>query len=101
MLKKFDPLKPDDTSVGEVCPLCNKILEIGQCISLVADSPANEEEEQKMKKGRAYTAIAKIVHWDCVAEKRINQLENAIRKHRDNFPDEALQEEYELWSVLE
>jgi len=101
MLKKFDPLKPDNPSVGEICPFCNKILEIGQCTSLVADAPANDEEKQKMENGRAYIAIAKIVHWDCVAEKRINQLENAIRKHRENFPDEALQGEYELWSVLE
>lgn len=31
---------------------------------------------------------------------RIKQLEDAIRKHKEKFPDEALDGEYELWSVL-
>ena len=32
--------------------------------------------------------------------KRIKQLEDAIKKHKETFIDEALCGEYELWSVL-
>jgi len=32
---------------------------------------------------------------------RVKQLEDAIRKHRDGFPDEPLSGELELWNVLD
>ena len=43
-LIKFDPLPADHPTVGEICLICDKPLEAGQCTTLLFDC---------------------VIHWDC------------------------------------
>jgi len=71
MPRPFDPIKASDLSLGQICPLCNKPLEVGQIPSLIVGAPSDEEEKAKKEAGRAYTAIGKIVHWECTPESKM------------------------------
>jgi hypothetical protein len=70
MPRKFNPIKESDPAVGKICPICNEPLEVGQCPSLIANGPADDEEREKMEAGKSYTytAIAEIIHWDCLPD---------------------------------
>ena len=63
---RFDPIGEDSHLLGEVCRLCQRPLEVGQRPTLIGDDPADAEEAAKKAAGRAYTAVASVVHETCV-----------------------------------
>jgi hypothetical protein len=64
-MRKYEPLTPGHEAVGKPCKFCNVPLEAGDIPSLIGNDPTDEEERQKMEEGKAYNAVARIVHWDC------------------------------------
>lgn len=62
---RFAPLKPDDLNIGKECVICHKFLEEGQRPTLVSVGPATPEDAQRCQEGRAYNALAVVVHQDC------------------------------------
>jgi len=54
--------------VGERCPRCRKLFEVGQSPALVPQPPDDPEDIDKMQAGRPYTTTAIPVHWDCATK---------------------------------
>lgn len=63
---RFGPLAVDHPSVGKICPVCDRPMEAGQVPTLIPTAPASDEDRDKMEAGRAYNAIAAVVHESCV-----------------------------------
>ena len=68
MTRKFGPKSTDHPSVGEPCPVCGIEFQPGDYTTLRVQGPANEEEARKAEAGKAYTATAIEIHWDCQSE---------------------------------
>ncbi len=65
-MRKFGPKTEDHPSIGKDCPTCHKPFKQGDYTTLIALGPGNDEEEQeKARTGRPYTAVASEVHWEC------------------------------------
>lgn len=64
-MRKFRPLPADHPLVGEKCEVCGELFEAGHETTLIGTIPADAEEARKAQQGRAYTARATPVHWDC------------------------------------
>ena len=62
---RFGPLGADHPSVGIPCVVCKIALEQGDIPSLISLAPADEEEAEKQRQGRAFNAVAGISHQDC------------------------------------
>lgn len=65
-VRKFGPKPKDHPSIGAECPRCLKKFFQGDFTTLVGDEPAGPEEAEKKRTGRAYTATASEIHWNCV-----------------------------------
>lgn len=62
---RYGPLEAHDPSVGELCRICLKRIDVGQVPALRVIGPADELEEAKAESGRAHTAVAEVVHESC------------------------------------
>jgi hypothetical protein len=65
---RFQPLVADHPAVrdGQSCAICGEPMLLGDVPALVEIGPADEEELLRAETGRAYTAIADIVHERCL-----------------------------------
>lgn len=71
MTRKMGPLASDHPLIkdNEKCPACKKAFAPGDYVTLIALGPGdNEEEQQKAREGRPYTAVAACVHWLCAGQ---------------------------------
>lgn len=66
-MRAFGPKTADHPGVGETCPICGHVFQEGDYTTLVARAPASEEEAEKRRAGRAYTARADEVCWEHAA----------------------------------
>ena len=60
------------------------------------------KDRPKCKCGTVVGLFMKDSQWwcrDCIW-KEVERLRNAIKEHQDNFPDEPLEGERKLWTVL-
>lgn len=65
-MRKFIPLPAGHPAIGETCPACGRPIAVGDETTLVALGPGDDPEAQKAaREGRAYNAVAAIVHWAC------------------------------------
>lgn len=65
-LRKFGPKSGDHPSIGRECPACKKPFIKGDYTTLIALGPGDSEEnKQKAREGRVYTAVCEEVHWSC------------------------------------
>lgn len=69
-MKVFPSLQADHpvTKDGTTCPLCTTTFREGDITTIVPVSPASEEDAEKMRAGRPYTAEGKLVHVQCLRE---------------------------------
>lgn len=67
ILRKYAPLSPDSPGVGRTCILCRKEIRAGDETTLIPSGPASEKDREKMEQGRAYNAVAELVHWGCAS----------------------------------
>lgn len=65
-VRMFGPKPEGHPSIGMDCPRCGEKFKVGDKTTLVGDEPADGEEAEKKKRGRAYTAVAAEIHWNCV-----------------------------------
>jgi hypothetical protein len=65
MTSKFGPKSDGHPSIGEPCPVCGIAFKAGDYTTLEMTHAASPEDAQKAREGRAYTAAAVEVHWDC------------------------------------
>jgi hypothetical protein len=70
----WGPLPATNLGVGEICLFCNQPMQAGDIPALVGDVPADEEEREKMLAGKAYNAVADMVHWRCLVEKQMKEI---------------------------
>jgi len=64
-MRKFGPKAANHPSCGEICPLCEEPLLVGEFTTLLETEPASPEDAEKKAAGRAYTAAAQEVHYNC------------------------------------
>ena len=68
MSRKFGPKTKDHPSCNELCIICGNPMKEGEYTGLVAMGPGDDKESQeRANAGRPYNAVAKEVHWDCMA----------------------------------
>lgn len=67
-MRRFPPLKADHPLVTErqACQVCRQVFIAGDVVTLVPQHPADDEEAEKMRTGRAYNAVAAVIHADCL-----------------------------------
>ena len=65
MSAKFGPKCVNHPSIGTMCLICGKPFVEGDYTTLIDTQPADQEEKIKMLQGRAYTAEAEEVHYNC------------------------------------
>lgn len=64
--RQFNPLGDDHPAIGMTCPACGVPFTANDVTTLVALGPGDDPEEQaKARAGRAYNAVAALVHWRC------------------------------------
>ena len=64
--RRFGPMAADHPSVGVECQACHVPFAEGDCTTLVVLGPGGDPEaQQRRDQGRAYTAVALQIHWDC------------------------------------
>ncbi len=68
MPRKFGPKSADHPGIGQPCKLCGIAFKEGDFTGLITVEPADEEEAQKAREGKAYTARAEEVHWHHIQE---------------------------------
>lgn len=65
--RAFGPKTGNHPSVGEPCPACHEPFKAGEWTTLVTLGPGRDPEEQeKMREGRYYTAVAIEAHYECI-----------------------------------
>lgn len=64
-MRQFGPKINDHPSIGEPCPVCGVPFKAGDYTALETTHAADPEEAKKAQAGRAFTAVAIEVHWDC------------------------------------
>ena len=68
-MRKFGPKDASHPSCGEICSLCDEPFLVGEYTTLLETNPASPEDAEKKKAGRAYTAAAEEVHYNCAKVK--------------------------------
>lgn len=70
MSRQMGPLAEDHPLVTDkgVCPVCNKIFQAGDMVTLIATVPASPEDALKAQQGRPHNCEAAVVHWGCRGE---------------------------------
>ena len=65
-MRKFGPKSAGHPSIGDKCPVCLALFREGDFTTLIPLGPAdNPKDRKRARENRAYTAIAKEVHWAC------------------------------------
>ena len=64
-MRKWGPITKESAESYKPCPICGGRFVAGHEITLIPIEPADEEERYKMEQGKAYNAIASVVHWGC------------------------------------
>jgi hypothetical protein len=64
-MRRYGPKTDDHPSVGEPCPVCGVAFRPGDYTTLQQTHAASLEDAKKAQEGRAFTAEAVEVHWDC------------------------------------
>lgn len=65
-LRKFEPLPEGHPAIEIKCPGCQQKFQVGDVTTLIALGPGDDPEEQKKcREGKAYNAVAVIIHWSC------------------------------------
>lgn len=65
-MRRFGPKGADHPSIGIECPACHLAFKEGDLTTLVVLGPgANEDDRERARTGRVYTAVAVEVHWAC------------------------------------
>jgi len=81
--RKMGPLTAEHAATGDECPACHESFAEGDYVALVPLGPGpSAESRERAREGRAYNAVAAIVHWACATggdavSGRIQQLEEA------------------------
>lgn len=60
--RQLPPLAADHPAVGARCIVCGQRLAAGARVAMVEREPADAGEGRKALSGRAYTAVAGLVH---------------------------------------
>ena len=60
------PLKSDHPSIGDRCLACKMPFKEGDYTTLVSLGPGDSKENmERAREGRAYNAVAVVVHYSC------------------------------------
>lgn len=63
---KFGPMVADHPDVSEKCAACKVPFRAGDYTTLVLLGPGPDaESRERARAGRAYDAVAALVHWAC------------------------------------
>jgi hypothetical protein len=64
-MRQYGPKSDDHPSIGQPCPVCDVPFKAGDYTTLEMGHAASLEDARKAQAGRAFTAAAVEVHWDC------------------------------------
>jgi hypothetical protein len=62
---RFAALQADHPSIGQLCPICHKPMQIGDVPALIATGPGDAEERQRADEDRSHNAAALLAHEAC------------------------------------
>jgi len=76
-MRVFKPLPESHPAVRMPCGICNAPLGVGARTVLIPTGPASDDDAIKAKYGRAYTATANAVHFECLSDDQAAQCVDA------------------------
>ena len=62
----FPPLTAGHPAAGDSCPACGECLGDGTPVQLLTIGPTDDEDREKHRAGRWYSAFALLFHADCL-----------------------------------
>jgi hypothetical protein len=100
---RFAALEADHPCIGQLCPVCQKPLQIGEVPALVAIGPGDVQERRRAQEGREYNATAVLTHEACAHDSRAHpsvMYHAAPRDARTQIGVEGLRGDPDGWDDL-